>query len=88
MARARIYALQSGKRDESESMLKGFEESFQQSYLSPCYLALIYTGLCKLDDATIWLEKAEPGQCLQKSPRLDPLRDNPRLKKLLWRIGL
>jgi tetratricopeptide (TPR) repeat protein len=93
MAKARIYGLQSGKRDEAESMLDGFKESFQQSYLSPYYLALICMGLCKLDDAIIWLEKAEqskdPWMVLSKvDPRLDPLRDNPRFKQLLWRIGL
>ena len=64
-----------------------------EQYVSPFYVALIFTGLKENEKALDWLDKAyqdrsNPLIFLKVDPELDPLRSNPRFQDLQRRIGL
>jgi len=86
------YAL-AGRRTDAEQVLHTLLARAKKSYVSPFDIALIYTALGEKDSAFAWLEQAanERSTFLVYSkwdPRLDPLRSDPRFKKLLDLIGL
>jgi TolB-like protein/Flp pilus assembly protein TadD len=86
------YAL-AGRRPDAEQVLHTLLARAKNSYVSPFDIALIYTALGEKDSAFAWLEHAanERSTFLVYSkwdPRLDPLRSDPRFKKLLDLIGL
>jgi TolB-like protein/Flp pilus assembly protein TadD len=86
------YAL-AGRRTDAEQVLHTLLARTKKSYVSPFDIALIYTALGEKDSAFAWLEQAanERSTFLVYSkwdPRLDPLRSDPRFKKLLDLIGL
>jgi adenylate cyclase len=86
------YAL-AGRRTDAEQVLHTLLARAKNSYVSPFDIALIYTALGEKDSAFAWLEHAanERSTFLVYSkwdPRLDPLRSDPRFKKLLDLIGL
>ncbi len=62
-------------------------------YVSPFYVALIFTGLKENEKALDWLDKAYRDRSntlifLKVDPELDPLRSSPRFQNLQGRIGL
>jgi tetratricopeptide (TPR) repeat protein len=82
-----------GNRDEAQKALAELTARSKKRYLSPIYLAAIYTGLGDRDNAMQWLEKAfnERTEYLiffNVEPMADPLRSDPRFQNLLKRIGL
>jgi serine/threonine protein kinase/Flp pilus assembly protein TadD len=86
------YAL-AGRRTDAEQVLHTLLARAKKSYVSPFDISLIYTALGEKDSAFAWLEQAanERSTFLVYSkwdPRLDPLRSDPRFKKLLDLIGL
>jgi serine/threonine-protein kinase len=83
----------SGKRVEAQKVLDELKERSTRSYVSPYFIALIYTGLGENDQAFEWLEKAynerHPYLTLIKvEPVFDSLRSDSRFADLLRRIGL
>lgn len=92
---ARVLAL-SGKRSKALKILAELKELSKQRYISPYFIAIIYTGLNDKDEAIAWLEKAYQDRSywltgmalsMEINPRLASLRDDPRFQDLLQRIG-
>ncbi len=80
-------------QDEAQKMLDELLELSQQEYVEPYFIALIYTALDEKDQAFTWLEKAYEEHfatmaVLKVDPMFDSLRDDPRFKSLLQRMGL
>jgi len=80
-----------GKKPEAEQMLKKLLA--ERSETQPCDIASVYTGLGDQDRALDWLEKAYQARDLsmreiRMNPAWTPLRDNPRFRQLVEKIGL
>lgn len=80
-----------GERTRAEGMLAELRELGRRAYVSPDDYAIIYIGLGDRDQAFTWLEKAaaDRSEWLCKfgvDPVLDPLRSDPRFKKLAQRV--
>ncbi len=89
---AHTYALM-GNREQALKAIEELKEHSRQRYVSPFYIALIYTGLGEKNEAFAWLEKAYQDRSfwmgtLKGNPQLDPLRDDPRYQDLLKRMNL
>ena len=83
----------SGDAASARRLLDQLKERARQSYVSPYSIALIYIGLDQKDEAFAWLERALNehigiSENLKLSPRLDPVRADPRFLDLLRRSGL
>ena len=83
----------SGKRGEAQKVLNELKGRSERSYVSPYFIALIYTGLGEKDKAFEWLEKAYHERhpylaFLKVEPVFDTLRSDPRFADLLRRIGV
>jgi len=68
-------------------------ERAKREYVSPADIALFYARLNRKDEAFAWLERAMNERSilfnyLVADPRFDNLRSDPRLPKLLGRVGL
>jgi tetratricopeptide (TPR) repeat protein len=88
----RAYAL-SGEREKAEKVLTELREMSKNRYVSPYLFAVVYDGLGYKDQTFAWLEKALADRSyfllwLKLEPRFDSLRDDPRFKELVDRIGL
>ncbi len=87
------YAV-SGQRAEAEKILAELQEIARQRYVSPYDVATIYARLGEKEQALIWLEKAYGDRSgnlamyLKVDPKFDHLRDDPRFRNLLRRVGL
>ena len=84
---------QAGRRNDAQQVLRALFARAGKSYVSAFDVGLIYAALGERNNAFRWLDKAasERSSFLVYSkwePRLDPLRADPRFKKLLDRIGL
>jgi DNA-binding winged helix-turn-helix (wHTH) protein/TolB-like protein/lipoprotein NlpI len=89
---AHTYAL-SGNRDEALKVIEELKEISKQRYVSPFYIAVIYTGLGEKELACDWLEKAHEDKSwwmatLKANPQLDSLRREPRFQDLLKKMNL
>ncbi len=87
-----VYALV-GKRAEAIDKIKELEEKYTRKEATGQYIAAVYVGLGDKDKAFDWLEKdfqARNGKLaeIRWQIQFEPLRDNPRYKDLLKRIGL
>ena len=88
----RAYAV-AGKRVEAQQVIEQLLERSKHSYVSPYYVALVYTGLGEPDQAFAWLEKAYWERetyfnLFKVEPVFDSLRSDPRYVSLLNRVGL
>lgn len=86
------YAV-AGDTAEAEKVRDDLTRRSSRQYVSPFYVALIFTGLHDNEKALDWLDKAyqdrsNPLIFLKVDPELDPLRSNPRFQDLQRRIGL
>jgi serine/threonine protein kinase/tetratricopeptide (TPR) repeat protein len=86
------YAV-SGKRNEALKIVAELQGQLEQKYVSPYFIALIYTGLGDKEQAFVWLEKAyqqrHPYLVLIKvEPVFDSLRSDPRFGELMHKVGL
>ncbi|HMF57595.1 MAG TPA: tetratricopeptide repeat protein, partial [Pyrinomonadaceae bacterium] len=84
------YAL-AGRRTDAQKILDGMLTTAQQRYISPLYVATVYTGLGDRDKAIEWLNKAydnrHPGLVLIRvEPMFDSLRSDSRFQQLLSRF--
>lgn len=82
-----------GDTAEAEKLREDLVRRSSEQYVSPVYVALIFTGLRENDKALDWLDQAYPDRLnplvfLKVDPELDPLRSNPRFRDLQRRIGL
>ena len=86
------YAV-AGKRAEARKVIDELQELSKRKYVSPYFIAVIYTGLGQRDQAFTWLEKAYEERhpymtLIGVEPLLDPLRSDPRFLNLVRRVGL
>jgi tetratricopeptide (TPR) repeat protein len=82
-----VYAV-SGERDKALEMLAEIKKRSQTQYVSPFFIAMIYTGLGEKEAALDWLERAYRDRSywmvsLKVNPQFDTLRAEPRFQNLL-----
>jgi len=87
------YALaKSGKQREARSVLEGLLKLSAERYVLTYYIAIIYNGLGERDEALAWLERGykvrDPKMVFLKvDPKWNNLRDDPRFRDLMRRVG-
>lgn len=87
------YAI-GGKREEARRMLTKLKQQHEKGLVPSGSVAILYGALGELNEAFAWLEKAyqerDPELTYINVPgrRFEPLRRDPRFKKLLVRMGL
>ena len=86
-----VYAV-SGRVSDAKKELEELKRLRNTEYISAVSLAYICAGLGEKDEALSWLEKgleerAFQMQLLQVDPRLEKLRDDPRFKELVRKVG-
>jgi TolB-like protein/DNA-binding winged helix-turn-helix (wHTH) protein len=85
-----IYGI-SGRKDEARNVIAQLNELSRQTYVSPFWLATVWTALGENDEAFRWFdqvfaERAGGGAVtLKVNPGFDPLRSDPRYADLLRR---
>jgi tetratricopeptide (TPR) repeat protein len=88
------YALsRAGKRDYAEALATELEHKLEHDYVSPVELATLYIGLGDNQRALDWTERAYAERrgwvaYLKVHPIVDPLRNEPRFKALVEKLGL
>jgi serine/threonine-protein kinase len=83
----------SGQREKAEAVLKQWKEIEKTKYITNYWMAIVLAALGEKDAAFAELEKAYQAhdwffQRLRVDPFMDPLRDDPRFKDLVRRLGL
>jgi len=83
----------SGQRQKAEQVIASWKELGKTKYVSNYWIAVSYAALGERDAAFVELEKAYQArewflQRLKVDPFMDPLRDDPRFKTLVKRLGL
>ncbi|NOT49278.1 MAG: tetratricopeptide repeat protein [Acidobacteria bacterium] len=86
------YAV-TGKRSEANAIIKELEQRYDRKESSGVNIAAVYVGLGEKDKAFEWLEKdfqSRSGELafIRWYMQFEPLRDDPRYKDLLKRMGL
>jgi tetratricopeptide (TPR) repeat protein len=87
------YAV-TGRRTEAEKVLARLNELSKREFVSPVWMAKIYSGLGEKDKAFESLERAYEDRSIvsvayiKTNPMLDPLRSDPRFEELLRRLNL
>ncbi len=77
-----------GRRAEAARILDRMKAQYRSTYISPCWIALIYAALGESDAALDWLETAFADRCAWRTlcgvdPRFQSLAANPRFQDLL-----
>jgi len=88
----RAYA-HAGRRADALRLLAEMKRRKQAGYVPAAAFVNAYLGLGENEEAFAWLEQAYKEQSnillwLRVHPYFDPLRDDPRFKNLLDRVGL
>jgi TolB-like protein/DNA-binding winged helix-turn-helix (wHTH) protein/Tfp pilus assembly protein PilF len=88
----RAYAF-AGRRADALRLLAELKRRRQTGYVPTAAFVNAYLGLGDYDEAFAWLEKAYKEQSnslqfLKVQPFYDPIREDPRFKDLLRRVGL
>jgi len=91
-ALARVQAI-SGHSAEARAALEQLQKQAHQQYVSPFYIAQVYSGLGDSNKAASYLEQAFNDRSnsmifLRVDPEFDSVRSNPRFQKLLQRLQL
>jgi tetratricopeptide (TPR) repeat protein len=81
-----------GKKREARDMLAKLNTLSEKKYVTPYGVALVYAGLGEKDQALNWLDKALEDRAhwlvwIRLDPRWDSIRDEPRFKTIVSRIG-
>jgi TolB-like protein/Flp pilus assembly protein TadD len=89
---AHTYAL-AGREEEARNRLDELKGLAELRYVAPSYFARVHLGLHENDIALDWLEAAAqnrslPVATIKSDPDMDPLRGEPRFRKLLAAAGL
>ena len=88
------YALaRAGNRQHAQDTLRDLELKRIADYVSPVELATLHIALGNHDKALDWMDKAYEERrgwlaYLNVHPVVDPLRDEPRFKEMVQRMGL
>lgn len=82
-----------GREDEARATLARLAEASQTRYVSAYEVAVIHVALVDPDEAFRWLDRAYAEQAvfigyMRADPRLDPLRADPRFRRLLRKARL
>ena len=82
-----------GHHDEAKQVLVRLNQMTREKYVTPYGVALVYAGLGDKDQAFAWLNNAVAGRShwlvwLNRDPRWDRLRSDPRFGDLKKRVGL
>lgn len=82
-----------GKRDETLELLAQLERRAASAYVSPVAFATLHLGLGDHAKALDWAERAYAERrgwlaYFNVNPLLDPLRDEPRFRELVRKLGL
>ena len=86
------YAL-AGRKSQARKILAELNEAAKSHYVPSYFLSMVHASLGDKDEAFKWLEKAYEQHDsylvrLKVEPGMDPLRSDPRLTKLLYRMNL
>lgn len=86
------YAV-SGRAKEAEQILVNLKAEAVSNYVSPYYIALVYSELGDMDNAFTWLEKSFDERSSMLTwmlvhPEWDTLRADTRFDDLMKRVGL
>ena len=89
---ATAYA-RAGRRKEALSLVEELKLRRQKGYIPPGAFINPYLALGDYDEAFVWFERAYQEQSnilqfLKVHPFFDPVRNDPRFKDLLHRVGL
>jgi serine/threonine protein kinase/tetratricopeptide (TPR) repeat protein len=82
-----------GKQEQARDILHELEQMGRRKYVSQVFTAAILTGLGEIDPALTCLETAYEDRCtwlprcLAADARLDRLHSEPRLQRLVRRVG-
>jgi len=90
-ALAHAYA-RSGNSAEALALMAQLQARSKKEYVSPFYIATVYLGLGKNEQALTWLEKAYEDRSnglvfLNVEPELDPVRSNPRFFSIRTKLN-
>jgi tetratricopeptide (TPR) repeat protein len=82
-----------GNQAEAHRLLEQLKAESNRTYVSPFGLALIASALGMSNEAFNWLDRAADAHTwdiiyLNRDPKLDSLRDDPRFHALSRRVGL
>jgi len=82
-----------GRRNDALRLLNELKQRQNKSYVPTAAFVNAYLGLDDREQAFVWLERAYQEQSnilqfLKVQPFFDPLRDDPRFKDLVRRVGL
>jgi len=83
----------SGDLARAIQLLDDLQQRATRQFVAPYFVARVFTGLNKKDQAFTWLEKAYDArdECLtwlKVDPTMDSLRSDPRFPDILRRVGL
>jgi eukaryotic-like serine/threonine-protein kinase len=83
----------SGDRARAHELLADLQQRASRQFVTPYFVARIFSGLGEKQQAFVWLEKAYDArdECLtwlKVDPTMDSLRGDPRYPDLLHRVGL
>ena len=93
LAAAGYAYAKNGRRQRAEEVINKWRETAKTQYVMAYWIAVTYVALGEKDAAFAELEKAYQEHDwylprLKTDPFMDPLRDDPRFKDLVRRIGL
>ncbi len=82
-----------GHQAQAKQILARLDQMSHSKYVTPCGVALVYAGMDDNNQAFAWLNKAYEGRnhwlvWLNRDPRWDRLRSDPRFPELKKKIGL
>ena len=82
-----------GRKAEAQRIVDGLLEESKSHYVTPAALVVAYSGFGDREKAFVWLEKSyashdEGIMFIKSHPMFEPLRDDPRYKGMLKRLGL
>jgi len=91
-ALAHAYAI-AGRRDDAENMLEVLQQTSDDRYVAPYWIAAVYAGLHQPDRAFEWLAKAYTDRdgllvFLPVDPRFGGLRSDRRFVEILRKMNL
>jgi serine/threonine-protein kinase len=83
----------SGNRDRARELLQELTARAEQSYVSAMFIALAHLGLSDHESVFRWLDRAFEERdgsliLITAAVEFDPVRNDPRFKSLLGRMGL
>jgi Flp pilus assembly protein TadD len=93
LAELGYFYAQSGHKSEAEQVLKELSQLSKRRYVSPYFLAMVYVGLGRREQALTSLEKGYADHSMfitlmKVDPEFDPLRSEPRFAELVRKMGL